>query len=341
MSHLQGLLLSLLFIVQNLDGQDTIHHRPVFISKEISRVGIGTDYHYTVQAMDSSGNPLLFSVKQLPAWLSYNEADHTISGKPLKAGQYPVQIQVSNQQAMAKQHFFLTVYNKQTSNILCLGNSLTNGTNKYNSYRRDLWQMLAAAHYNFDFIGSWNKHHMGGAVPDDDFDTDHDGHSGWTIDNMFTPPGWDSLRGNINKWLTDYKPDIVLIELGTNDVFQCVKVADMINKLDQLVKTLRKKNNKIKIFIAQIPPLGQQWAAKKLCSTPIPYEDVIKDLNKQIGLYSQGANTKSSPVHAVDQFNGVNPATDMYDDIHPNDKGEKAMAQRWFDAIHVYLKKLP
>ncbi|HMC85952.1 MAG TPA: hypothetical protein VKI61_10515 [Chitinophagaceae bacterium] len=51
-------------------------------------------------------------------------------------------------------------------------------------------------------------------------------------------------------------------------------------------------------------------------------------------------NTKSFPVHAVAKFSGLNPATDMYDDIHPNSTGEKTMAKRWYDAIKIHLKKL-
>lgn len=38
--------------------------------------------------------------------------------------------------------------------------------------------------------------------------------------------------------------------------------------------------------------------------------------------------------------NGKILTADMYDDIHPNSKGEKIMAQRWFDAMRGYLKKL-
>src|SRR5689334_651691 len=76
----------------------------------------------------------------------------------------------------------------RTTTILCLGNSITNVTNKYNSYRRPLWQLLHNGHYNVDMIGSWNKHHMGGDVPNPDFDMDHEGHSGWTAAHMFTPP---------------------------------------------------------------------------------------------------------------------------------------------------------
>jgi len=341
MRYLSVIILSF-FIVHAVYAQDTVHYaKPVFVSGGINRVQLNGMYHYQLMATDSAGLPLLFSVKTLPGWLRYDSISHTISGKAVKAGQFPVHIEVSNKHHTARQNFMLTVYDNQTTNILCLGNSITNGTSQYNSYRRPLWKMLHKAGYDIDFIGSWNKHHGGAAMPDDDFDTDHDGHSGWTFDNIFHPPGWDSARGSITEWLTVYTPGMVLIELGTNDVFQCVKVADMIATLDLLVQTLRKKNDHVKIFIAQIPPLGQQWAPKKLCGTAVPYDAVIKDLNRQIGIYALKANTLSSPVRAVDQFTGANPATDMYDDIHPNDKGEKIMAQRWFDAMHTYLKKLP
>jgi acyl-CoA thioesterase I len=333
-------IISFIFI-QHLHAQDTAHYaKPVITSTGINRVQINSIYHYQLLAMDSARLPLSFSVKDLPAWLSFDSTNSIISGKATKTGQVPVHIEVSNKHTIARQHFMLTVYDNHTTNILCLGNSLTNGTNKYNSYRRDLWQMLHNGNYNFDFIGSWNKHHAGGEMPDDDFDTDHDGHSGWTLGNMSHPPDWDSARGNIKKWLTNYTPDIILIELGTNDVFQCVKVNDMMHTLDLLVQTLRENNPAVKLFIAQIPPLGEQWASKKLCGDSIPYAAVIKDLNKQIGLYSIRTSTKSSPVQTVDQFTGVDPATDMYDDIHPNNKGEQTMAQRWFDAIKVYIKKL-
>ncbi len=152
----------------------------------------------------------------------------------------------------------LTVYNKQTTNILCLGNSITNGVDTFNSYRRDLWQMLHADNYNFDFIGSWSKHHMGTDVPIPDFDMDNEGHSGWTFEHILQPPSWDTARGNLHQWINTYSPGIVLMELGTNDVFQCRKIEDMLSeklKCDSLFAA--RKEISIKIFLAQIPTTGQ------------------------------------------------------------------------------------
>ncbi len=328
------------FLFCGLFAQDTTHHSIVITSKLSNRVRIDETYNYLIEAIDSANKQLTFSVDPLPGWLTYNGNAHTISGKAAKTGQYPVHIVITDGKDTIHQRYMLTVFDNQTTNILCLGNSITNGTGKYNSYRRDLWQMLHKANYNFDFIGSWDKHHMGGAVPIPDFDMDHEGHSGWTFEDMFHPPDWDSTRGNINVWLQQYVPDIVLIELGTNDVFHCRKTKDIIKDLGSLVETLRNKNNRVKIFVAQIPPLGAQWAPKKLCGNDTTYNSRILELNNAIAVFVKENNNDRSRITKVDQFSHVDPATMMYDDIHPNDTGEKIMAERWFNAIQHYLKKL-
>ncbi|HLY70677.1 MAG TPA: putative Ig domain-containing protein, partial [Puia sp.] len=211
------------------------HSKMVFISKEENSVAINTWYHYRFEAFDSDQNHLTYAVNNLPSWLRFDAAKMAISGKPKKAGQFPIRIMATNGKDTISQQFMLTVMDKQTTNILCLGNSITNGTGPFNSYRRDLWYLLHAGHFNFDFIGSWSKHHMGGEMPNPDFDLDHEGHSGWTAADIFHAPAWDSSRGNIHLWLKEYTPDIVLVELGTNDVFQCRKIPDVMKNFFDLI----------------------------------------------------------------------------------------------------------
>jgi lysophospholipase L1-like esterase len=181
---------------------------------------------------------------------------------------------------------------------------------------------------------------MGTDVPNPDFELDHEGHSGWTTGNILHPPDWDSARGNIYQWLKNYTPDFVLIELGTNDVFQCVKTDTAIKNLKTITDVLRKKNPQVKIFIAQIPPLGNQWADKKLCGDSVAYAQRLVEFNNAVKQFALMNNSKNSLIQVVDQYSGINPSVDMYDDIHPNKTGEKIMAQRWFDAIKPYLTKI-
>lgn len=310
-----------------------------FATEPNNRVAVGENFFYRF-SLSGSNSTTRYSCIDLPSWIAYNKETNTLSGRAPKAGQWLIQIVASSADTTVQQHFMLTVYDGETRNILALGNSITNGTDKFNSYRRYLWQRLHKASYNVDFIGSWNRHHGGSQVPDPDFDMDHDGHSGWKASDIIKPPDWDSIRGNIDKWLDRYSPDIVLMELGTNEVFQCIPAADALKDFALIISKLRKKNDSVKIFLAQIPPLGKQWASKKLCGGDISYEQAVRLFNKAVVEFA-GLNTSvRSPVIIVDQFADLDPATDTYDDIHPNEKGEKKMAERWFKAIVPFLQHL-
>jgi len=333
-------LILLCIVIAECQAQDSTQRpRPAFTSTEINRIRVNEHYQYKIMATDSTSAVLSYDYKPLPLWLKFDPVKKTLSGRPVKAAQYPIELLVANQYGVSRQKFMLTVFNNKTTSILCLGNSITNGTGKYNSYRRALWQILHTTGYNFDLIGSWSKHSMGAEMPDADFDLDHEGHSGWTFADMLHPPGWDSIRGNIYTWLNLYTPDIVLMELGTNDVFQCRTIAEMLKDLEELVQSLRQKNSQVKVFVAQIPPLGKQWANQKLCGNNKDYDQAIQDLNKAIISFCHMHSQEKSPMIAVDQYSGINTDTEMYDDIHPNEKGEKKMAEKWFGAIHKYLNK--
>jgi|JFJP01.1.fsa_nt_gi hypothetical protein len=334
---LSALFLLMLALTISLNGNA---QKFSFVTKGINRVQLGETYRYSFLAVDSSVKKITYSCNKLPDWITFDKETRTILGIPKKPGQYAVHIDAANSDTAIKQNFMLTVFNSETTNILPLGNSITNGTDQYNSYRRYLWQMLNKANYNFDFIGSWDKQHMGASFPNPDFDLDHDGHSGWTAYHILEPPEWDSVRGNLNEWLEEYKPDIVLMELGTNEVFQCVNPSKAIEDFSVIVDKLRTKNSSVKILIALIPPLGRRWSDKKLCGTETNYGQSVLLFNKAIQEFAKNKATVLSPIIVVDQFSGINPDLLMYDDIHPNAEGEKIMARRWFEALKPFLKKL-
>ena len=334
------LLITALVFLQITNAFVSKAQKLFFTSTIVNRVAVNEKYTYSVAVKDASQKKIQFSCNNLPSWLSFDTKNNILSGIAKNTGQYDIQITALNGDTTLHQNFMLTVFNKQTVNILPLGNSLTNGTNVYNSYRRYLWQMLHKANYNFDFIGSWDKYDMGGPVSNPDFDMDHDGHSGWKASDVLNQPDWDKQRGNIRDWLLTYTPDIALLEFGTNEVFQCIKNTDAINNIDTVIQLLREKNKSVKILLAQIPPLGAAWADKKLCSNDIEYSKAVIEFNKAILQYGKAKNSTGSPIIIVDQFTDVNPAVDMYDDIHPNAIGEKKMAEKWFAAIKKYLRKL-
>src|SRR5450432_2564451 len=85
--------------------QNSMHSKLQFTSKEKTRVSIDSMYYYQFNAMDSSGNSFSFSVEGLPSWLVFNAADHSVSGKPVKPGQYLVHIAASTADTTVHQRF--------------------------------------------------------------------------------------------------------------------------------------------------------------------------------------------------------------------------------------------
>jgi len=217
--------------------------------------------------------------------------------------------------------------------ICCLGDSVTQGTvgfdklPRINSYRYPLWVMLDSAGYKVDLVGSTNllfKEDPRNRVTypkspytGRQFDPDHEGHFGWTTGDIL-----DSLPC----WLQDYKPDIVLIHLGNNDVSAKVDSAQIANNLKRIIWILRLKNPEVKIVLAQLMTV---WC---------------KAVNNAVPFIAKEMSTGKSPVVVADMATGfINnpelPGTLTYDWAHPNEKGEKWMAKRWFHALKPFIGK--
>nr|WP_308437490.1 GDSL-type esterase/lipase family protein [Streptomyces lacrimifluminis] len=84
-----------------------------------------------------------------------------------------------------------------------LGDSITwgVGSSTGNGYRGPLWDRLAADGHPLDFVGTLR----GGSMPD----RDNEGHSGFRI---------DQIASLADASLTRYRPNVVTLEIGTNDL---------------------------------------------------------------------------------------------------------------------------
>ncbi|NUO82165.1 right-handed parallel beta-helix repeat-containing protein, partial [candidate division KSB1 bacterium] len=194
--------------------------------------------------------------------------------------------------------------------IMPLGDSITQMYTDHDGYRRPLWFMLQNGGFNVDFVGSQNLN-KGGPPPHPDFDMDHEGHSGWRT---------DEILGFLGGWARTYRPEIALIHLGSNDVFQYQSNSGTIAELGRVIDSLRAVNPTIKIALAQIIP--SMYEAPE-----------IMDLNQRIPNLAATKHTPQSPVVVVDQWTGFSVNEDMYDGVHPNDGGDEKMATKWYAAL--------
>ena len=87
--------------------------------------------------------------------------------------------------------------------LMPLGDSITWGVGSPsgNSYRGFLWNQLTADGHALDFVGSGRNGTMS--------DPDNEGHSGWRI---------DQIAGIADSVLARYRPNVVTLEIGTNDL---------------------------------------------------------------------------------------------------------------------------
>jgi lysophospholipase L1-like esterase len=187
--------------------------------------------------------------------------------------------------------------------IMPLGDSITNGSSVPGGYRIGLWQRLAAGSHTVDFTGSLVN---GPAALGDH---DHEGHSGWRI---------DQLDANIVTWLQTQGPRTVLLHIGTNDVNQNYDLANAPARLSALIDRIRATSPGVELFVATITP-----------ESDATREARVRAYNAAIpGIVAQ----KGPLTHLVDMHSALTTA-DLVDGVHPNATGYDKMAARWYEAL--------
>lgn len=188
--------------------------------------------------------------------------------------------------------------------IMPLGDSITDGYTPYpGGYRVGLWSRLAADGYSIDFVGSQTN------GPSELGDHDHEGHSGWRI---------DQLDANIVNWLQTSDPRTIMLLIGTNDMNQNYDVANAPGRLSTLIDHIRAQKPNAELFVATITP-----------ETSPALEARVRTYNAALpGVVS----SKGPHVHLVDMYHALTTA-DLADGVHPSQVGYQKMAVVWRTAL--------
>lgn len=188
--------------------------------------------------------------------------------------------------------------------IMPLGDSITDGyTPLPGGYRIGLWNRLAAGGYQVDFVGSLAN------GPAQLGDHDHEGHSGWRI---------DQLDANIVNWLSASDPRTIMLQIGTNDINQNYDVPGAPARLSTLIDHILTQKPQVQLFVAKITP--ESGAAQ---------EAMVQSYNNALaGVVA----AKGPQVHVVDLHSALTTA-DLADGVHPNPGGYEKMAAVWYDAL--------
>ena len=204
-----------------------------------------------------------------------------------------------------------------TTRIMPLGDSITEASSVQVSYRYWLWNTLRGTGYrDVDFVGS--MHGISGSVPASaSFDQDHEGHSGWTA---------NQLRDRVTAWANSYHPDVVLLHAGTNDIRAGQSVSGTVAELGQIIERLRTANRRVTVLLCTIIPNAAQPSATSALNDSIP--DLVDRMTRP-----------ESRVMLVDQAGGFDVNRDTFDGLHPNQTGAKKMASRFYEALREVLPR--
>lgn len=192
-----------------------------------------------------------------------------------------------------------------------LGDSITYGqqSSTGNGYRGPLWNELTREGHPLDFVGSVRAGSMA--------DPDNEGHPGWRI---------DQIAGIADSSLARYKPTVVMLMVGANDLIQNFQVSTAPDRLSALVDQ-----------IVADDPTATVLVANLLVSTNANIARAEPAYNMTIPTMVQSKQSDGKHVVFVDM--GVVTAADLADGEHPTDGGYQKMAAAWSSAIKAAVAR--
>jgi lysophospholipase L1-like esterase len=213
--------------------------------------------------------------------------------------------------------------------ILPLGDSITDGVGSTGGgYRVELFRLAHSQGHNITFVGGSTPN--GPAVVDGvPFPRNHEGHSGFTIDNGGGRAGIQPL---VVGSLTNFRPHIVLLMIGTNDIDLQLDVANAPTRLGQLIDTIVDTAPSALVVVAQIVPSQDNVLNAR-----------IQTYNAAIPALVDSRVSAGRHLLLVDMYRAItaNPnyqTVYFFDRLHPNNAGYIVMANLWYGAIGALLR---
>lgn len=222
--------------------------------------------------------------------------------------------------------------NSQTVKIMPLGNSITyddNVADKTNprpagdriSYRYKLYQLITAAGYEFDFVGSENSGNNYFQNTELDDNAGFPGITDSQLDYLINT-GYNQRTGSYETsgpYLNYYPTDIILLHIGTNDVHETSEY------VEDLLDDIRSYDSDVIIFVARI-------------IDRVPNDATTHTFNDNVeAMISARGDNK---IVMVDMEDGAGIdytiSVDMSDYLHPNQNGYEKMAIKWWEAINNF-----
>lgn len=206
---------------------------------------------------------------------------------------------------------------------LPLGDSITEGyPGKAGGYRTVLWQQLVQQDGDLiDFVGSQSS------GPPELGDRDHEGHGGWCIDGPCGGHRERAVAPKIQGLIRQYRPDIVSVHLGTNDLNKGAGGVETARRLDRLVGSIYAVDPDVHVILVQIVATHDRPEQHAIYTGTFPG---IADRYR-----AQGRS-----LTVVDMSRLLSMPTHFVDKIHPTQFGYDLMARALRPAVAAAYREV-
>lgn len=188
--------------------------------------------------------------------------------------------------------------------IMPLGDSLTYGigSSTRSGYRATLRDELLATGVDADFVGS-QSNGLGE-------DNQNEGHPGWRTDNV---------AEHIQEWLSASHPDVVLLDIGTNDLDRDFDRAGTAARTADLIDRITSQLPGVRVVVAKL------LVVERFASIYNAYNAALANVV-----------AARSPRVTLADMSRI-PAANTVDGVHPTDLGYRQMAYQWYQALQPVL----
>ncbi|WP_169980493.1 GDSL-type esterase/lipase family protein [Microbispora sp. H10836] len=188
--------------------------------------------------------------------------------------------------------------------IMALGDSITYGAGSSNGggYRSTLSNMLREDGATVTFVGSQHS----GPAPDA-----HEGRSGWTI---------SQIAGITDSAMATYRPNVVLLHIGTNDMNNNDNPDGAPARLGSLIDQIFRADPNVTLLVSTIVP--SNWGATQ--ARILRFNEAIR---------SETGSRWAAGKHVYMVNMSPVTLTDLADLLHPNDSGYLKMAALFYRGL--------
>ena len=183
-----------------------------------------------------------------------------------------------------------------------IGDSITHGMDR-DGYRRPLADLLRARKVDFHFVGTLSHGSPGAAEPL------HDGHDGWTIDRV---------TNEVEGWLTHFRPHVLLVMIGANDIELGADLPTLIARYRALLTKITAAAPNARVLISEVTLIRESNFDRAAVAFNRELEILIKSE------VARGRRLTFVPMHDVLK------SYDLRDLDHPTTSGNAKLAERWW-----------